>query len=306
MKSISYNILYNILEKIDKKDDFDKSTFFDADIEKLLDANLLNSFDYQEKSVLGIDIYEYSQFEFKKQTLVPFVFDLIYKDAIRFTKYEESILFSDFTFVNKFIPTGDGGFVIFDNPVQALIFNTIFQTLLHTYNAMKFFPKVRNFVGPLFIRSCITMNKVYSYENNFYGPAIITNARILSKDRLNRFLIDENSFQWFYHTINGLESITITTLEDLLIALNIKTPKGQSGLFIKEVDYSSKENMRELSRYLSCHVQKIGKIKSKLDHISIYNVEIQCYTYLIDEKDDTNSIKCLITLGNLNCSGISD
>lgn len=51
------------------------------------------------------------------------------------------------------------------------------------------------------------------FFSNFYGSAIINCARIISKDRLNRCLIDAETNKWFLHNTNGIETLTCLPFE---------------------------------------------------------------------------------------------
>jgi hypothetical protein len=216
------------------------------------------------------------------------------------------LIFKGYNFEGHFIPTGDGGFVIFDNPLQALVFNALFSSLLLTYNSSRFYPKLRNHTGPIFLRSCMTTNDVFYYNGNLYGPAIINNSRILSKDKLNRFLIDENSHNWFLKKINGIESITETFYEKILQINGSPTGKYISSLFGNLADSAKHRTNPKVSKFKNCHLQKIGYITSKNQTISIYNVEIQLYQYFMDENDDNQGTGFIVSIGNTNSSGISD
>lgn len=46
-------------------------------------------------------------------------------------------------------------------------------------------------IGEINLRYSLTYDNLYFYNKNYYGPAIINCARIMSKDKLNRFLLDK-------------------------------------------------------------------------------------------------------------------
>lgn len=304
MKETSYEELLEQLNRIDTKDRLDKEEIIEDDqIEQLS----INNIEYNERSILGYDIYEYSQYELSKQSLIPFVFDLLYKETKTFCLRYARSLFDVNDFDNNLISTGDGGFIIFQNPLQCVVFNTLFLGLLQTFNSCSFYPKLREFIGPLTIRSCVTTDKVYHYENNYFGRAIITNARIISRDKLNRFLIDENTYQWFLKNLNGIENIPEVTYEDICninVVKNISEPGTL--FFYKEADLLKITHNRHMPKFKNCHIQKIGIVTAKKNTVSVYNVELQAYMYYVDENDHNKGKSFTVTVGNLNCTGIGE
>lgn len=303
MKETSYEELLEQLNRIDTKDRLDNEEIIEDDqIEQLS----INNIEYNKRSILGYDIYEYSQYELSKQSLIPFVFDLLYKETKTFCLRYARALFDVNDFDNNLISTGDGGFIIFQNPLQCVVFNTLFLGLLQTFNSCSFYPKLRDFIGPLTIRSCITTDKVYHYENNYFGPAIITNSRIISRDKLNRFLIDENTYQWFLKNLNGIENIPEITYEDICNANLVKKNATSSIFFYEEVKQLKRLQDRRFSKYKNCHIQKIGTVTAKKNVMSVYNVEIQAYMYYVEEKNQSIGRCFTVTIGNLNCTGIGE
>jgi len=291
---------YNLLKDIDDFND-------NKNIEDEINRHLLSKINYKECTVLGFDLLGYSKFKIEKQTLVPLVFDLLYQETIANIVDYEGCFFDGYSFTDNYISTGDGCFQIFENPVQALVFNVLFYTNLHTFNAFRFYPKLRVYVGELVFRSCMTCGKVFSYEGNHYGSAIITNARILSRDKLNRFLIDENAYKWFLSKIDGIENITEITLEDLLDILDIYQDWGSSAIFRNNETFktdASNKYGREYGKFKSCHIQKIGNVLSKNDLVSIYNLELQVYVYIFNPKVSENGRGLVVSIGNSNNSGI--
>ena len=303
MKETTYEELLEELNSVDVQDYLDNSDIEKDDkIEKLVIDNI----EYRELSILGYDIYEYSQYELSKQSLIPFVFELLYKKIIPLILQSTDNLFEESDFSNNLISTGDGGFFIFQNPLQCVVFNTIFFGLLHAFNSYTFYPKLRDYIGPLTIRSCITTDKVYHYENNYFGPAIITNARIISKDKLNRFLIDENTYQWFLKKLSGIENIPEITYEDICNAKVVKNTTAPSIFFYKEENLLKTMHNRRASKFKNCHIQKIGTITAKKNVMSVYNVELQAHMYYSDDKNIFLGKPFTITVGNLNCTGIGE
>jgi hypothetical protein len=159
------------------------------------------------------------------------------------------------------------------------------------------------------LRYAMTYDKVYRYENSSYGSGIITNARILSKDKLDRFLIDENVYNWFMENTNGIDNIQVQNLDDLMNIAIFKTYMKEDSTF-KSLILPNHNTLIKLGKtnkfntINSLHVQKIGEVKAKNDEISIYNLYIQLSTLMGETIN--NSQKFTVSLGNLNVSGISD
>ena len=76
----------------------DYSNFEDR-LKALIDANVV----YEQKAVVGIDIYRYSQYGKYKQTLIPMVFDLILEQAEEWCRTDESAFFHEYDFASNFI-----------------------------------------------------------------------------------------------------------------------------------------------------------------------------------------------------------
>ena len=244
----------------------------------------------ETKSVLGLDIYKYSDYDDSRQPLIPFVFDLLLDNAAQYVSCTELSLFKDVNIRENFISTGDGGFIIFPTPLHALIFNLYFFAVLHIFNSGSFSPKFSEYIGEFTVRSTITYDNVFNYENNWYGKAIIKNARILSKDRLNRFIIDKETYLYFMKKFNGLESLSIIDSGIIKQAFNIEG-ELQSRLFNSEL----KNQLRNI------HVQKVEDTLAKSTKLNIYNIEIQFHTTSM--RDDEN-VSYIFTLGNTNITNI--
>ncbi len=160
----------NIITEIDKKDAYSSYNSELPDKRNELESLIQIHFPSTMKAVLGIDIYEYSKYAHNQQVLLPPLFGLMIKETIRWCIEEETATFSDFAFEDKHIDTGDGGFLVFDNPFQALLFNIKFHILLRTYNTGHFYPALRSFVGDLVLRTCLTFDLVNDFNSNKYGP----------------------------------------------------------------------------------------------------------------------------------------
>jgi len=170
----------------------------------------------EEVTVFGFDTYKYSELPEKKQVFIPVLLGAIRKDAWDLTVSNFGFLFQKYYSletgqpdrVPNEIDTGDGGFVFFDSPVQAVCYLISISALLRLYNAHTFLPELRSHLGSVDIRYTITHGNVYTYKGKFYGSAIINNARILSRDKLNRLLVDKNVVEWFLRNLIGILSST--------------------------------------------------------------------------------------------------
>ncbi len=257
----------------------------------------------ESKSVLGIDIYKYSDYPEDTQVYVPVLFNSLYKITVNNCIKGEKYFFQNYAntiseFKENFISTGDGGFQIFDDPIQSLIFSFYFQLNVKRFNSGSFTTNLNvnlfNIIGRIELRYAVTYDKIYSYDKNFFGPSIINNARILSKDHLNRLLIDNNTFLWFDHTINTIENLMVMKIEHFH---NIQ--------YFKEYD---KENPSllfdnpESDKIKSVDVLKIGSIKSKNTVLEIYNLNVKVLLKIKSDHKDFAGF--LVTIGNLNTQGI--
>jgi hypothetical protein len=265
---------------------------------------------YETKAVLGFDIYKYSQYERFEQTLIPHLFNILYDQTIDSCLKYEPFFFQKikrYDIKNSFIDTGDGGFQIFDTPMHAVIFAIYFQSNIKRYNSGHITTiAINNIIGEVNLRYSLTWDEVFIGENNFYGPAIINNARIMAKDKLNRFLLDSYAIKWFNNQINGL---------DTLQTINIKEDFSNIPAF-SEFDEVKKEKENasgswsllsdsSWSGIISSDIMHIGEIKSKLDTLNVYNVHIQAQLRTAGANKLSKLDKMVTSLGNLNSSGIN-
>ena len=258
---------------------------------------------YELKTVLGVDIYKYSEYPQTQQMFIPVLFEMLFADTIKNCIEKEPYIFQFYSkdkkgFESKFISTGDGGFLIFDNPLEAVVFSIYFQLHIKRYNSggddsyTEASKKLRALIGKIELRYAITLDSIYGYNNNYYGPAIINNARILSKDNLNRLLIDENVLDWFDSNLNSIENLTEILKSDF-----------SSLSFLKAYDLRLETTIFEKKFIKTVDVLKIGTIKIKSTDIKIYNLHIQAG--LTSGKPNKDKYKYYtMTLGNLNTNGI--
>jgi hypothetical protein len=306
IKSIDHEGIRKILLTHDKRVIFEKTNIVPD--EKVLREELEQSLGIEnvsQKSVLGLDIYQYSSYGEFEQMLIPFLFKTMLSSTIDLCIDNHPFIFQNYSkerIEKNFISTGDGGFLIFDTPLHSLLFASNYAIVLRIYNAFHFFPRLRKIIGGISTRYVITYDKVYSYDDNFYGRAIINNARILSRDNLNRCLIDEHVHRWFTVNIDGIENLQVITIEDVA---NIYEFSNYSSLPL--ATSSDKIFGRESSRregIINSDILKIGKIKAKETDINIYNLHLQVSLSLVNNDDDSQKKIVTVSLGNLNTSGI--
>lgn len=306
LKKIDPEIIKQILEKNDKRVVFDKTNIIPDHHE--LNAELKKYISYEKigkKSVLGIDMYQYSSFGEYEQTLIPFLFQTIFETTISLCITNHKFIFQKYSrerLRDNFISIGDGGFLILDTPLHALLFACNFAIILRAYNAFHFYPKLRKIIGGISMRYGITYDKMYTFDNNFYGRGIINNARIIGKDNLNRCLIDEHSHTWFTANLDGVENLQISTLED--IANIYEFAQNYDRNFLQYGDEIFENESSRRYGIINSDILKIGKITSKETDISVYNLHIQVTITLYNDDDPSQKRMITVSLGNLNTTGI--
>lgn len=315
---VKYSEVFAILKKMDTRDRYRGNGTAPA-CDELRQAlqDIYNLSPTDPVSVVGIDVYRYSKYPELEQALVPLVLRLIYEEASHDCISDERYLFQPFLksaeerigcraagsrLRAQWIDTGDGGYQLFDTPLHALLFALSFETDVRSYNSGHFYPKLRQVVGALSLRYCITTQTAFRFEHNLYGAAIINNARILSKDTLNRCLVDQNTFDWFMDRFNGVEGLEFTTLDD------VKKLPDFAGY---DREYLSKSNVLIPAEWsndteLPIHLvtaQKIGTIQAKEIGFSVYSLYVQLLLLLSENRLSKGS-KFVISLGNLNTVGL--
>lgn len=282
---------------------------YGLEIESISPDSILNELEEKhtfEKTVIGLDIYRYSKMENKTQILIPVIFDLLFSQAETWMKqYEKNLIKDDTHLQDFFIHTGDGGFLLVDNPIIGIVFLLHFYTLLNLYNSGLYLNEYYAITKEIEIRACMTKGSVFKYHSNYFGKAIIQNARILAADKLNRFLIDENVNNWFNKNINGITSLLIRTGEEFETILNLpKESLKESKIFCYK-NYVTIDNIPTGNSSIK-HVtkQKIGEISVKEDKNSIYNVEIQRYAFFEIPGTTLKLNNIVITIGNSNAAGL--
>ena len=308
IKELNYDEISNILKEKDDRVIFRKTNIIPDD--KDLYAELqtyINDKNVPLKSVLGVDIYQYSTgYGHFEQSLIPFLFRRFMEVAIKQCFANHKYIFQkyDKEKINKyFISTGDGGFFIFDTPLHSLLFAINMAIILRVYNAFHFYPKLRSIIGSINLRYAITHDNIYKFGDNFFGRAIINCARILQRDNLNRCLIDQNVNKWFLVNIGGLENLQVITMTEIS---NIEEFLDDYDCNILD-DYPDEIfGIIEKRTYgiINSDILKIGIIKSKNTELNIYLLHLQVALKLINDDDPEQTKVFTISLGNLNTTGI--
>jgi len=261
----------------------------------------------EEKSIFGVDIYKYSDYPEEVQVYVPILFNSLYDLTARMCYQHETFFFEPYAkniadFKKNFISTGDGGFQIFDNPIQSIIFAALFELNVRRFNSASYISNLNTnlyqIIGRIELRYCLTNDKIFSYDNNFFGAGIINNARILAKDSLNRLLIDHNTLRWFEHHVNTIENLAILELQNFSKLSFFK--ENDSQLSSRIFSFEDSPNIT------SVDILKIGTIKSKNTSLEIYNLKIQLLLKFDPGKGKFKKDfeKFLFTIGNINTKGI--
>lgn len=263
-----------------------------------------------KKAVLGIDIYKYSQYPTIPQVLIPYIFNELRTTTIKTILTYEPFIFQKHTvkgLTDNFIDTGDGGFQILDNPIEAILFAIYFQLNLHGYNSGEPLDGMvlNNLIGEIKLRYVITHDDIYRFNNNFYGVAVINNARILAKDKLDRCLIDQNVVNWFYSQLNGFQNLSVLDdgdFKDLDIFDNFDYSK--IGNDDKLSFIFDKIHKKAGGAILCADIMHIGEVLSKQTSLSVHCAYVQTHIRL--PRITKKFKKIVASLGSLNPSGIND
>lgn len=306
LRNLEIDKILEILRENDIESTYEKvNTIPDSRVLYHKISDYIETDKFARRAVLGIDIYRYGMFQHLEQTLIPFVFKILFNKTIRLCLESNQYVFQTYTkeiIEQSFISTGDGGFLILETPLHAVIFAINFEMVVRSYNSFHLFPRLRKIIGSLSLRYAITYDTLFQFDQNFYGSAIINNARILNKDNLNRCLIDESCFNWFLINIDGIENLQVYTIYDIA---NVYDFQDYDSKYIIEGNNEVIPN--KTSRYdgiINSDILKIGQIQSKEVFLNIYNLHLQVSLNI--RSDSSQDMKRLITisLGNLNTSGI--
>ncbi|MBW6460772.1 MAG: hypothetical protein K0B08_09380 [Bacteroidales bacterium] len=306
VKKIDYGELLEVLRHYDTESIFEKVNVI-PDSEDLHEAisEFINLRSFARRSVLGIDIYRYGQYKHLEQVLIPPLFKILFEKAIRLCLENNQFIFQRYTkekIENSFISTGDGGFVIFDTPLHSLFFAINFEMVVRAYNSYHLFPKLRNIIGSISLRYAISYDTIFHFDDNFYGSAIINNARILDKDTLNRCLIEQQAYDWFLISIDGLENLQILSIEEIANIYDFLD--YDRSLLDKGENEILDNNTSRRTGIINSDILKVGQIQSKQTLINIYNLHLQVSMRIYSDRKVESKRTITVSLGNLNTSGI--
>ena len=306
IKNLSYENVMEILNTYDTRYSYEriKKAPDESEIKNALTKHLHET-NFGKKAVLGIDIRKYGAFNDFVQPLIPVLYEILFEESIRQCLETQEFIFQKYSreSIHKHtISTGDGGFMIFDTPLHALLFASSFAITLRQYNSYHLYPKFRACIGEINLRYAITYDRIYCINNNFFGRSVINNSRIISKDDLNRCLIDEGSYQWFLLNIDGLENLQVLSLNEIG---NVAAFQDYDQTLIQNgtnLFFEEKEDTRNYG-IINSDILKIGIIRSKNLELNVYNIHLQ--VSVVMHADDTDKRRTItISLGNLNTTGI--
>ena len=307
--------------------------------------------DKDKRSVVGYDIYQYSQYNTTQIRYVPMVFDLIIDATLSLCCHLERTLFTKNkdTYLARLQHTGDGGYLFLKTPLHAVIFNTYFYFCLRLLNSCFLFKQAYTLIGaderPLTVRSAITYDDSFEYmtikdelhgRGGRSGSAVVSCARILARDRLDRCLIDNETYQFFSGNFFGIENLSSYDVNMITHWLHNQIENGRNGMDSSRPEMTFVSNLLQPIRttlnnrnngYLECRTHKIGKVTSKNEKLDVYNVEIKAMISVIEVIDvlrhtygtcnggtnpglfDTEKTfpeYLVTTIGNLNTSGLGE
>ena len=128
---------------------------------------------------------------------------------------------------------------------------------------------------------------------------------MLSKDRLDRFLIDKNTYDWFLDRTIGIENLMslnlqhIKKVEEFVKYDTNKLAASNNNAIIPPYYYNNTtEGIKSID------VQKLGEIKSKLTLLEIYALHVQAVIFY--QGLFSGELFVTVSVGNLNIEGIKD
>lgn len=246
-----------------------------------------------ESAILGFDIYKYSQFPSPGQELIPYKLHVLKDEIVKDVIDSERALFLEepAEVLGQYIDVGDGGFFILENPLQCLALMIKFEAALRQYNGSEKTEALRRILGPLSVRYSITLGPLIRYHSNFYGSALIDNARILSKDRLDRCLIDGAVFRWFQRGIGGIENLLSIDYNDLMEGCGLAGGKAR---------LASKAGGRSSSIFRTNKTKTV--MVQKLEEVEAKNRKLEVFSLYLQHEMESGKVT---SVGNLNAQGIS-
>lgn len=306
VKKIDVEKLNEILLQYDNESVYEKvnTVPHSSDLRKEI-SEYMDVENHGNRAVLGIDIYRYSSYEYFEQTLIPVIFKILFDRAVKMSIDNSRFIFQKYNsnkLQKSFLSTGDGGFLILDTPMHALVFAINFELAVRLYNSYHLYPKLRKIIGHLNLRYAITFDKIFEFNNNYFGTSIINNARILERDNLNRCLIDQASNEWFMINIDGIENLQVISINEVANIVDFQDYKLEGENKVGNVIFAN--NGSRESGIINSDILKIGQITSKQTDLNIYNLHLQVAMRVADSKDKNKNRIITISLGNLNTTGI--
>jgi len=306
LRNLEFDQILEILREYDTESTYEKVNIIPESTElynKISDYIDTDSF--TKRAVLGIDIYRYGMYKHLEQTLIPSVFKILFEKTIRLCVEWNQYVFQNYdkkAIERSFISTGDGGFLILETPLHAVLFAINFEMVVRSYNSFHLFPRLRKIIGSISLRYAITFDTLFHFDKNYYGTAIINNARILNKDNLNRCLLDESTFNWFLINIDGIENLQVYTIHDIA---NVYDFQNYDSKYLEEGENEIiPKNKSRYDGIINSDILKIGQIQSKEVFLNIYNLHLQVSMNIRSDAAEDKKRLITISLGNLNTSGI--
>ncbi len=200
IKKLNFDDIQSIINSLDSPHNFNDP--YDSSKEEELRAELekyINTGIFENKAVLGIEIRKFIKFGLFEQSIIPFVFCEIISSAVSFCINQNKSIFINYhkeDFKRNFKIRESGGYYVFDNPLMALIFIMGLEINLKAYNSFKIYPNLRNIIGCLDFHYAITYDKVFGFNNYFYGNGIGNNSRIINRESGSKCIIDKAAYEW--------------------------------------------------------------------------------------------------------------
>ncbi|TGK23322.1 hypothetical protein EHQ05_19210 [Leptospira yasudae] len=267
--------------------------------------DLLQISNASKASIVCIDAYKYSKNDLQRIFLIPLVIQSLHDMTLSILKENELFLFKDID-EPLVSDTGDGAICVFPTPLHAILYILWYEVALQLYNTYHISPGIREIVGKLSVRYSTSYDEIIKIGNNYYGPAIISAARMISSDRLNRCLIDEYSVDWFTRYFNGIENLIMISKMEVRKIMEFIYPND---------DFSQDGNLfsiffRSPDKHWgikTCNLQHIGEMKIKDAQISVYNLHILVLAGLLirpDHEKEDEEVKLSVSIGNTNPMGL--
>jgi hypothetical protein len=284
-----------------EKDEFQKMLLDCGEDLIKLQQSLQNACEEQKKimTIVGVDLYQYSQMEPLKQFVAPFFISQLFENTLIVLQSFEKMFFSEEEIAaikDSLIDTGDGFYLVLKNPLKAMIFLAYFCSQIEAATSRIVASTLMKLYDDFIFRYSITTGEVFKIGKKYYGDAITKCARIIALDKLNRFLIDRITYRWFYENANGIDALRVHRRSDIVGYGNGELYASQmSGLFPQD-----NVGFPPINALIS---QKIGEIQSKQTPLDIFNVYIQ---WNMGFPGNRRVTPFSVSIGNLNVNAASN